>query len=418
MVQETTGEGVQPVSSTLLFANGSLTRFGPPTVTRFERQREDGTTQKVALYEKVPIFRSGTFSDSIGIEREWLSEQMHQMAANFEYLRRTGIFADVPVRVGHPSFIGGNPLKDVVGYFTALTCEDRVSPIEGDDETYTYLLADYEILDPSADKKISDGLYRNRSSEIGTFFTNAPVTELWPVMMGVAYVDIPAVQGLNGFAAQHQSDHFSIQMEEPMTGTAATGTTPASTSTPKPNLPGTSRAEFSIGGVTTTDTARVQAYIAQVESQNSEYASKISTLETQNAALAEFQANAMKAAREEKLEMLARSIDGKPAKLTAPQLDAEKAFCATLTDEQFTAYMKKWEDAPGNPILGQYGVQVTDDNRPAAQPNTEDAEKAEKIAAYRDTVAAFKLAASMTDERIKQTNAYKSLVALDPSYTL
>jgi len=395
----------------MLFANGTMaTGFGPPKVTRFERANPEGGTQKVALYEKVPIFRSGVFADSMGYRKEWLPEQMHQMASNFTYLKRTGIFADVPVRVGHPSFLGGNAMKDVIGYFTTLEVEERESPIDGDDEKYTYLLASYEILDEEADKKIASGLYRNRSSEIGTFFTNDPETELWPVMMGVAYVDIPAVQGLNGFAKQYQTETFSIQMEAPVSGTESKTQVEA----PKPALP--VNAEFTIGGTRTNDFARVQAYITELEGKNGEFAAQVQTLTTENTALKEFKAEQLKAGREQRLTMLTMSRDGKPPVLTAPELEQEKQFTAMLNDEQFDAYLKRLEAKGGNPLLGNHGYQSTDENhRPA---DDSDKAKSEAIAALKDVVTGFRYASSMTTERIKATDAYKKLVALDPTFTL
>lgn len=408
-----TGESATPVPRAMLFANGSLTGFGEPKVSRFERKAEDGSTQKVALYEKVPIFRSGVFADSMGYRKEWLPEQMHQMASNFDYLTRTGTFADVPVRVGHPSFLGGNPLKDVIGYFTSLDVEERESPIEGDENKYTYLLATYEILDPEADAKIQSKLYRNRSSEIGTFFTNDPETELWPVMMGVAYVDIPAVQGLNGFAKQYQTEKFSIQMEAPVSGTDTAKTEP-----PKPALPAT--AEFTLNGtLRTTDFAKVQQHIADVERQNSDFAAQVKTLTTENTALKEFKAEQIKAGREQRLVMLTMSRDGKPPVLTAPELEEERKFCAALDDATFDAYVKKLEAKGGNPLLGQHGYQATDEgHRPgdhaAGTPDAKDQE----IATLESVIDGFRYSRSMTAERIKATEAYKRLVELKPSYTL
>lgn len=404
-----TGEKATPVPRAMLFANGSLTSFGEPKVSRFERKAADGTTQKVALYEKIPIFRSGVFADSMGYRKEWLPEQMHQMASNFDYLTRTGTFADVPVRVGHPSFLGGNPLKDVIGYFTSLDVEERESPIDGDENKYTYLLASYEILDPEADAKIQSGLYRNRSSEIGTFFTNDPETELWPVMMGVAYVDIPAVQGLNGFAKQNQTETFSIQMEAPVTGE------PNKIEPPKPVLPAT--AEFTLNGtLRTTDFAKVQQHIADVEKARDEFSAQVQSLTSENTALKEFKAEQIKAGRDQRLVMLTMSRDGKPPVLTVPELEEERKFCAALDDATFEAYVKKMEDKGGNPLLGQHGYQATDEGYRSGT-DTEDA-KASEIATLESVIDGFRYSRSMTPERIKETSSFKRLVELNPAYTL
>lgn len=407
------GESAQPVPRAMLFANGSLTAFDQQVqVHRFERRNADGSTQKVAQYKRVPIFRSGVFADSMGMRKEWLPEQMHQMASNFEYLKRTGIFADVPVRVGHPSFLGGNPLKDVIGYFESLEVEDRKSPIDGDDETYTYLLATYEILDEDADRKITAGLYRNRSSEIGTFFTNDPESELWPVMMGVAFVDIPAVQGLNGFAKQNQTASFSIQLEAPVTGTDTAKTPPVEA--PKPALP--VNAEFTIGGTRTNDFARVQNYISELEHKNSEFTAQIASLSTENSALKEFKSAQIKAGRETRLQMLTMSQNGKPPVLTAPELEQEKQFAAMLDDAQFDAYLKRLEAKGGNPLLASHGYQSTDEN--LRSEDTADKAKAAEIDTLKGVISGFRYSSGMSTDKIKETDAFKKLVALDPTFTL
>lgn len=401
------GQG-KPVPSAMLFANGSLALFGPPTRTEYTRKNDAGVDVSVVKYEGVPIFRSGTFADSRGYEREWLPEQMSQMAANFDLLKNSGIFADVPVRLGHPSPFS-NSIKDVIGYFTAVRTEERISPANG--EKYTYFLADYEILDLDADKKIQSGLYKNRSSEIGTYFTNAPTTEHYPVMMGVAYVDIPAVEGLNGFASANSSDNFSIQMEE---------TVPAPKETEPVVKPGlgtrsVDSAEFTIGGVKTNDFARVQAYIAEVEGERDAAVTERDSFKTRNTALEEFKTGVIKSGRETRLENLGKSIDGEPAKMTAPEIEQAKAFAATLDETQFAAYIKTLEASPGREILQPHGVT----NHDGSQTHSEAADaKKQAIADNREIVMNMKSYAKMSDDAIKDTTAFKTLLALDPTFSL
>lgn len=403
---EIKGQG-QPVPSVMLFANGSLSQFGPPTRTEYTRKSDAGVDVSVVKYEGVPIFRSGTFADSRGYEREWLPEQMSQMAANFDLLKNSGIFADVPVRLGHPSPFA-NSIKDVIGYFTAVRTEERISPANG--EKYTYFLADYEILDLDADKKIQSGLYKNRSSEIGTYFTNAPSSEHYPVIMGVAYVDIPAVEGLNGFASANSSDNFSIQMEE-------TVPAPKENEPVKPGLGTRSvdSAEFTIGGVKTTDFARVQAYIAEVEGERDKAVAERDSFKTRNTALEEFKSGVVRSGRESRIENLGKEIDGVAPKLTGPEVTANKNFAAKLDDEQFEEFMKTLEASPAREILQIHGAT----NHDGSQTKSEVADaKKQAIADNREIVMGLRSYAKMSDDQIKATTAYTTLLALDPSFTL
>lgn len=411
--QESVNQGQgQPVPNTMLFANGSLDRFGPPKVERFTRKNDAGDDVKVALYTGVPIFRSGTFADSRGYEREWLPEQMSQMAANFDLLKNSGIFTDIPVRAGHPTPFG-NSIKDVIGYFTAVRTEERISPANG--EKYTYFLADYEILDPDADAKIQSGLYKNRSSEIGTYFTNAPTAEHYPVMMGVAYVDIPAVEGLNGFASANSSEQFSIQMEEP----DVTGTQEAS-KVVKPGLGSRAvdSAEFTIGGVTTTDFARVQAYISDLESQRDTAVAERESFKGRVTALEEFKSGVIKSGREEKITNLGKEIDGVAPRLTGPEVTAAIAFSAALDDDTFTAYLATLEASPAREILGQHGRTNHDGSQTNSAKKESEKASAQLLADNREVVAGFKQYSKMSDEAIKETAAYKTVIALDPTFSL
>ena len=404
---EIKGQG-NPVPNTMLFANGSLSQFGPPKVTRFTRKNDTGDDVPVALYSGVPIFRSGTFADSRGYEREWLPEQMSQMAANFDLLRNSGIFSDIPVRIGHPSPFG-NSMRDVIGYFTAVRTEERISPANG--EKYTYFLADYEILDPEADKKIQSGLYKNRSSEIGTYFTNAPTAEHYPVMMGVAYVDIPAVEGLNGFASANSSDNFSIQMEETVSGTQSTATPP------KPSLGTRSvdSAEFTMGGVTTTDFARVQAYITGLEAERDTLRTERDQFSARVTTLEEFQAGVIKASRTDKITMLGKGIDGQAPKLTAPEVEDALAFAATLSEDQFAGYIAMLEKSAPRSILEEHGQTNHDGSQTRSNAN---AAKEQAIKDATEVVRNFKNHSKMSDEDIKKTVSYRSLISLDPTFTL
>lgn len=165
------------------------------------RKYRNPTTNTLVL-EGVPVFRSGTFRDSMGFQHQWETEHMTQMVDNFASLSSRGIVTSVPVRKDHVGFLASS-LESVIGYHTAIRTEERVNKV--DQTTYTYLLADMEIIDPDAITRIESGLWRNLSSEIGTYLTNAEA-EYWPVYMGVAFVDFPAVEGLDSFSKRGPED--------------------------------------------------------------------------------------------------------------------------------------------------------------------------------------------------------------------
>lgn len=155
------------------------------------------------ILEGVAVFRSGTFRDSMGFQHQWEPEHMTQMVDNYTILSSRGVITSVPIRSDHVGFLDSS-LKSVVGYHIGIRTEERINSVSG--EMCTYLLADMEIIDPDAIQKIESGLWRNLSSEIGTYLTNAEA-EYWPVYMGVAFVDFPAVEGLaNSFSKRAPND--------------------------------------------------------------------------------------------------------------------------------------------------------------------------------------------------------------------
>lgn len=133
----------------------------------------------------VPIFKEGSFHggtftvDAIEIEA---------MVARFAQL-----YPDVfvpPVRIDH-----GWSARDVIGWIVGLSAAVLADPSDGGREK-TYLLGDFELVDEDAVEQIRKRKLRNRSSEIGGYETNNGAT--FPLIIwGVAFVDIPAVEGLD-----------------------------------------------------------------------------------------------------------------------------------------------------------------------------------------------------------------------------
>jgi len=126
----------------------------------------------------VKIFRVGTFTDMFGRERTWTHDDLDKAVENFYYLRDLNIVPNVPVREDHTISI-----KDVVGYFLSVR---RV----GD-----FLFGDWEWASWDAKYKWDEKKYRNRSIEIGQYVTNDGA-KYDPVVLGLAFVDFPAVEGL------------------------------------------------------------------------------------------------------------------------------------------------------------------------------------------------------------------------------
>jgi hypothetical protein len=126
----------------------------------------------------IKIFRVGTFTDMFGRERTWTHDDLDAAVENFYLLRDANIVPNVPVREDHTISI-----KDVVGYFLSVR---RV----GD-----FLFGDWEWASWEAKGKWDEKKYRNRSIEIGAYVANDG-TKYDPVVLGLAFVDFPAVEGL------------------------------------------------------------------------------------------------------------------------------------------------------------------------------------------------------------------------------
>jgi hypothetical protein len=184
--------------------SGANFGFNAPGVKKFKKKVEDKT---VLVLQKVPVFRSGSFRDSMGFQHTWDDIHIQQMVNHWNLLRDRKILESVPVRKGHGGFLS-DPMDSLIGWHTDLSAEKRKNPI--DDKEYTYLDADFEILDTDAQNAIDSGLWRNLSSEISSYVTNDEM-EFWPVYSGVAYVDFPAVEGLREFSKTNSM--FSLMFE-------------------------------------------------------------------------------------------------------------------------------------------------------------------------------------------------------------
>jgi hypothetical protein len=334
--------------------------FAPANVGTECYKKDNG----VVVVKRKPVFRSGTFRDSMGIQSTWEALHIDMMKSHFEMLRNRNILKDVPVRDGHPGWLihGLEGNGKVIGWHTDLASEE----IEIEQGKFQFLLADYEITDDDAKVKEQNGTYRNRSSEIGEYHTNDEAM-FWPVYMGVAMVDFSAVEGLNFSKLFSQGElkdsggrvfHvFMDEKEAPAVSGAQNPTSatppaapqvPAVPAVPAPDqqhaAPPAQPFAFSVNGQQTTDFAAVQSHITTLEqfrreTEDAAVESFVSSLVTEN-------------------------------KLLASQKDKTIEWAKTQSPEQFAAWRAIQEGVPAHPIVGQSfgnGAQSTEGQTPAVQ---------------------------------------------------
>ena len=379
------------------------------------------------VIEKMPVFRAGTFKDSRGDQMTWEAEHLMQMVFNFDLLKSRGILPNVPVRDGHPSIFGGG--GNLVGYIESLEFEQATGR----------LLATYELTEPDAVAKVARGTYRARSSEIGMYETNDEAL-YWPVFMGFAFVDIPAVEGLyskdrtdgaivlvieeDNVAPKKQADHSAdggnvtvledgtqvvdlTQTENPIPeGDAPVVEPPAAEGDAPvveepvveepvveppaavvPEVPAavlgtpTAPATFAINGQPVSDFAAVQAHIAALEG---------------------FVKETKESNRKAFVTGLATSN-----KIIQPQVEGLTAFALSLDETQYEAFRASYEVAPTVPLLAVHanGVTNPDGDAPVDDNADERSILTERLALHRST--------GMTDEQIARTDSAKRLAALN-----
>ena len=331
-----------------------------------------GTT----IVKSVQIFKTGTFRDSWGDQQTWTHAHLHQMVLHFDLLKSSGAFPNVPVRNDH-SF----SVTDIIGYIEALR-------VDGD-----YLNADLEFTDATALEKFDNGTYRSRSIEIGLYETNNGET-YYPVVMGLAFVDIPAVEGLHD---RTKDGIHTFRQETPVP--------PETTNQATTNQPGSSTQPtftFRIGNDATTDFAKVQAHIDRIQTENS-------ALIAQNA---QYEAAAAQAAIEARKTFVSSlATDGK---ILAPQVEGLTKLVESMDDNQFSAFKSVYENA------GKVGLLQPHANAATISPNGAGAPPAgqDNVLSGEDLlfekVRQFRLA-GLTDDQIKNTPTGKALVAAGKS---
>lgn len=345
-------EGLDSV--TMMF--GATAVADPPRVMMTATFSSQVTTRETDtgshIIEGIRIFKAGTFADSMGIVREWTTEHLDQMVLHFTLLRDGGYFPNVPVREDH-SF----SVRDVCGY---------IVNVYRDASDANYLAADLEITEPDAFDKWQRGTYRSRSIELGMYETNgeSPMA-YFPVIMGLAFVDIPAVEGLHGrrpgglpqdfgtnpkendvneqeflaacaYAAWVQSAEYAQKLADWEAAVSYAAALNAHQEQAAALGIATSEhgrvpqaVTFSINGTPTTDGTVVQSHITSLET---------------------FRQESINSARHGFVDGLASH-----GKIGQPQVESLKALVLTMDDTQYNAFKAAYEAQGAAPLFGQYG---------------------------------------------------------------
>lgn len=331
----------RPVFTLSSFASGlGLAESKVPGSSYEKFETEAGTTG--LRLRDVPVFRSGEFANSMGEVGEWTPLDLQQMANNFNLLADSGIFNRVPVRCDHFSIFSGG-LEGQIGYHENVRTEEKTSPVDG--EAYTYLMSDMVILKSDAVDNILSGLWTNRSAEIGPYRTNYTQGQsrvFEPVLLGTAFVDIPAVEGLTFSKNKGESADTPelIMMEENMPQPKNPGSDGGQTSH---SAPAPATHSFRIGNDTVSDFAKVQQHI-------DDQAATITAQDSELTDLREFKSQALTREREDFVNSLKDSN-----LITGPQAEQFSKLAATLSADAFEQFKAGFAGAEVNPLLEKQG---------------------------------------------------------------
>lgn len=324
-----------------------------------------------------PVFKAGTFRDSAGDQQTWTTDELARMVQNFAALKAQDIFPNVPVRSDHSGSV-----DKVIGYFDAV----RVSP-DG-----MFLLADFTVTEPGAINKIARGTYRSRSLEVGLYESNDG-DMYYPVVFGVAFVDIPAVEGLHTKNAE--VSYFSMTStdiketimpdaivndrgaQKPDHEAAPTGVGTYSNGIVTMTVPSAPHA-FRINGGDSTDTAAVQSHIDSLEAF-------------------------AKDTREENRKAFVNSLVASK-KIAAPQAEMLSELAVDMSDAQFAKFTASYAAAPSLSLLEAHGNGTTNLDGQLSQADSE-------IEILTASVQQHKRA-GLTAEQIANTASFKKLAVL------
>jgi hypothetical protein len=383
------------------------------------------------------IFKTAKgLKDSKGRAKDWSREDLEQMVANFHLLREKNILPNVPVRENH-----SRDVKQIGGYFS------NISVSTTPDLTGNFFLeADLDFTEPDMQAKYERGTYRNRSIEIGAYETNEGEI-YFPVVLGLAFCDIPAVEGLyeaalSSYSADNKPEIMVyapdngadasgntatsapktaatfdrvitelnsvltglgenpdaqnavqkvIQAVEALKGATAQTATPAPTNASGDEMPETFKFTLDGSDIEIAGDDQTRRVIETLYSKTTEQATQI----------AEFIENQRQAAEKARVAAVDSWLHDK--KITPAEVDAQKAYVKTLTDEQFTAHAAL---TTGRPDLA-----FTVAN-PASGDGTPDESREAQIREHTQTLEMLKHA-GMSPEKLAVSKPAKALAALN-----
>ena len=398
----------------MLHEFGAVALAAPPRVistmafTSSVQTRETDTGTHVI--EGIRIFKAGTFADSMGIVRTWEKLHLEMMVAHFNLLKDNGFFPNVPVKADHSSSV-----MAVVGYFVKVY-------LDPDDEDF--LAADIEITEPDAFAKWERGTFRSRSLEVGMYETNGENAQTYfPVVMGLAFVDIPAVEGLHAKSApgtfsqalQDNPKETKVDHEEFMRACAYAEWLDA--------------ANYAQACVDWELAANYAQACVDLQEQAKELGLNVGNPPATHAAPGDaitfsVQGKPVTMTTAEMGQQLGNlltfrqeTIDGsrrlfvddlaKYGKIAQVQVDSIKGVVVSMTDTQFDAFKSSYEAAPASSLFGQYGNSGGGDPTPSGQGGT----TAEQIADLEEIVANHRRRGANAEE-IENLASYKKLQTL------
>lgn len=375
-----------------------------PTMAFASSVKTSETDKGTHLIEGIRIFKAGTFADSMGVVRTWEHVHLDQMVMHFKLLKENDFFPNVPVRVDHSW-----SARDVVGYFV---------DVYRDPEDENFLAATIEITEPDAFEKWERGTYRSRSLEVGMYETNGENPQVYfPVVMGLAFVDIPAVEGLH--AKGTSPGTFSQQLQDDDKETAVTE---------QEFL----RACEYAAWLDAANYAQAQAdeeaainYAAAIEAHQANAAAlglsanhsaaqpvafRVGGQPTQDGIAVQRHIDGLEAFRRETIDSgRASYVDdlAKFGKIGQPQVESLKNLVKGMTDEQYDAFKASYDSAGTAAIFGQFGQQSGGDPAPGGAVGT----TAEQIADLEEIVQNHRRRGA-TEEAIKEMASFKKLQTL------
>jgi hypothetical protein len=395
---------------------GATAVADPPRVTFMATFASNVTTRETDIgthvISGIRIFKAGTFADSMGIVRTWSPEHLDQMVLHYNLLKQGGYLPNVPIREDHSFSVRG-----VCGYFMSVYRD------ASDDQ---FLAADIEITEPDAFEKWQRGTYRSRSLEIGVYETNGEEPAMYfPVIMGLAFVDIPAVEGLHRANSVAFPQAISHNKEKTMTDEEKAAWTRAAqyaqaladweraasyaqacadweaavnyaqalndhqTAAQSLGLTADHRAGapvvFTINGAPTADGTAVQSHITGLET---------------------FRQESINAARQSFVDGLAAH-----GKIGQPQVESMKALVLTMDDTQYAAFESTYNAQGASSLFGNYGQSAAGGGNPNGQPGGGSQTTDEEIATLEEIIATHGRAGK-TQEQIEAMPSFKKLTDL------